>query len=153
MFSLKFLLFLKLISGSKTFRPDRCSGVCVSKLETLTLENGFRAEKGLVRVKSDEEEKEFCAVFGMIPLQDQLSDIAFNARDFKRIGRHPICQTENQNDYYVQWRSSGKIGCTNACHASCSDGPCNECESFCGSKDARCCSGWLFDRTFIYAKN
>ena len=119
---------------------------CVLNLETLILENGLKVEKGLIRINTDSEEKEFCNTYGLTPFQDNLqqngkSPIVFHAQDHQIQGRYPICKNSDQKDYDVEWITTGKRGCGQACHEKCFSEPCQKCDNYCNLKDAKCCSG------------
>ena len=119
-----------------------CSSV--SKLKTLTLENGSYVEKGLVRVQNDQQEKEFCNKYGMNPVKyisSYIVSIARDAREYQPVGRYPICWPDNQKDYDIEWEGLAIPGCATACHKRCKSKSCNECDNFCQSPDSRCCSG------------
>ena len=137
------ILFLFYVGNISAKQLCRNGENCVLKLKTLTLEDGSKIEKGLVRIQNDEEEKNFCNTYGMESIEDNSSDIVFRARDYKQHGRYPICRPANQMDYSIKWESLGKIGCVNACHKRCFNESCDTCDDFCQSKDAKCCSGLL----------
>ena len=100
-----FLVLVELITCYKSSpAKQNCNNgeTCVFKLETLTLENESKIERGLVRVQNIGEEKHFCNMYGMELLEDNSSDIVFRARNQTKEGRNPICRPAMTKKTFVQ---------------------------------------------------
>ena len=138
-FQQKMKLFIALTTSIASYAAEirfsehsfcRNNSNCILKLRTIQLEDGRFVEIGGERVVNYEEESEFCSKYGLSVFSEVPSSV-HHEKNHNHAGYYPICIADSydQNDYKINWETTGKIGCFNNS---------NKCDDI----DAICCSAY-----------